>query len=91
MFVNLPITVYLIDADYSGLYNVTFPAGVTSVPFNISIYDIEDNENFTLIINTDSLPGGIIAGSPNKVTVIMRNDDSKCTQCMYVTTTMLAI
>ena len=51
--------------------------------FNISILDddlLEDNENFTLTINIDSLPDGITTGNPSKVTVIIRNDDSKYTQ-----------
>ena len=51
--------------------------------FNISILDddvLEDNENFTLTINTDSLPDGISTDNPSKVTVIIRNDDSKYTQ-----------
>ena len=55
-------------------------AGVTSVSLDISILDddvIEDNENFTLTINIDSLPDGIITSNPSKVTVIIRNDDSK--------------
>ena len=42
--------------DYtSGPYSVTFPAGVTSVPFSISINEeniLEENENFTLTINS---------------------------------------
>ena len=66
---------------WSGPYNVTFPAGVTRVSFNISICDddlLEDNENFSLTINADSLPDGIIIGSPSTVMMIIRNDDSKC-------------
>ena len=61
-------------------------AGVTSVSLDISILDddvIEDNENFTLTINIDSLPDGIITSSPSKVTVIIRNDDSKCYNTYY--------
>ena len=64
------------DYDF-GPYNVTFPAGVTTVSFNISIIDdyiLEDNENFTLIINTDSLPDGVITGNPSRVTMIIIND-----------------
>ena len=72
---------------YSGPYNVTFPAGVTSVSFNISIYDddvLEDNENFSLAINIDSLPYGVIIGSPSTVLMIIRNDDSKFAKYMHV-------
>ena len=65
------------------------------MPFNISIYDdndiYEDDENFTLTINTDSLPDGIIAGSPNKVIVIMRNNDSKCIQYVHISQTMIML
>ena len=48
--------------------------------FNISIHDddlYENNENFTLIINTDSLPDGIITGSPSRAAMIIIND-GKC-------------
>ena len=48
--------------------------------FNISIHDdnmYEDDENFTLTINNDSLPDGIITGSPSTVIMIIRDDDSK--------------
>ena len=51
--------------------------------FNISIFDddvLEDNENFTLTINTESLPDGIIIDNPSTVVMIIRNDDSKCTK-----------
>ena len=68
--------------DYtSGPYSVTFPAGVMSVPFNISInYDniFEDNENFTLTINS-SLPTGVMVDNPGQttVTIIDEFQDSK--------------
>ena len=65
--------------DYqSGLYNVTFLAGVTEVSFSIPIYDddtVEANENFSLIIYTNSLPSGVIVGNPNRAVMIIRNDD----------------
>ena len=67
--------------DYtSGPYSVTFPAGVMSVPFNISIIDdniLEDNENFTLTINS-SLPTGIMVGNPGQATVPIVDNDGKC-------------
>ena len=77
------VTFYLIGyVDYeSGPYKITFPAGLTRMSFNISIFDddvLEDNENFTLTINTESLPDGIIIDSPSRVVMIIRNDDSKC-------------
>ena len=59
---------------------------MTSVSFDISILDddiIEDNKDFTLTINIDLLPDGIITSSPSTVTVIIRNDDSKCYIAYY--------
>ena len=52
---------------------MTFPAGVTNVTFSVTINNdtiLEDNEKFSLTINTDSLPNNIIAGTPSTVTVI---------------------
>ena len=57
-----------------------FPAGVTKGSIRISISNdrtVEDNEAFQIVINTDSLPNGIVTGNPSKATVIIRNDDSK--------------
>ena len=66
--------------DYtSGPYSVTFPAGVTSVPFNISINDdniSEENENFTLTIDS-SLPTGVMVGNPGQATVTIMDNDCK--------------
>ena len=65
--------------DYaSGPYSVTLPAGVMSVPFNISINDdntFEDNENFTLTINS-SQPT-IMFGNPGQATVTIVDNDRK--------------
>ena len=66
--------------DYtSGPYSVTFPAGVMSVPFNISINDdniFEENENFTLTINS-SLPTGVMVGNPGQATMTIVDNDCK--------------
>ena len=66
--------------DYtSGPYSVTFPAGVMSVPFSISINDdniFEENENFTLTINS-SLPTGVMAGNPGQATMTIVDNDCK--------------
>ena len=83
----LIVLFYLIGGiDYeSGPYDVIFPAGVTSMSFNILIYDddlLEDNENFTLTIKAESLPVGISISSPSTVIMIIRNDDSKCVKSM---------
>ena len=49
--------------DYtSGPYNVTFPAGITNVSFDVVIKDnkiLEGNEYFTLSINASNLPNNI--------------------------------
>ena len=61
---------------YNLLHSVTFPAGVMSVPFNVSINDdniFEDNENFILTINS-SLPTGVMV---NQATVTVMDNDRK--------------
>ena len=66
--------------DYtSGPYSVTFPAGVMSVSFSISINDdniFEENENFTLTINS-SLPTGVMVGNSGQATMTIRDNDCK--------------
>ena len=66
--------------DYtSGPYSVTFPAGVASVPFNIPINDdniFEENENFTLTINS-SLSTGVMVGNPGKTTMTIIDNNCK--------------
>ena len=71
---------------YPGPYNVTFPAGVTRVILNISITDddaVEGNENFTLSVDTNALPSGVISISPYKVTAIIMDDDCKLPMKFY--------
>ena len=67
--------------DYgSGPYTVTFPAGVTSVPFDIPINDdmiSEANEDFTLTIDPSSLPTGGTVGNPGSAVVTIIDDDRK--------------
>ena len=48
--------------------------------FNVSMLDdmFESNEDVSLTIDTDSLPDGIITGSPSEVMVVTRNNKSKC-------------
>ena len=64
--------------DYtSGPYSVTFPAGVMNVPFNISINDdniFEENENFTLTINS-LLHTGVMVGNPDQAAVTIIDND----------------
>ena len=75
------ISVYLtgggVDYD-SGPFDITFPAGETLAIFNVSIIDdniMEGNENFTLSINSSSLPNGVAIGDPGHTTVIIIDDD----------------
>ena len=67
--------------DYnSGPYSVQFNVGVTIVSFNVTLKEDstkEDNETFTLSINSSSLPSSIIIGDDSQTTVTIRNDDGK--------------
>ena len=67
--------------DYdSGPYTVTFPAGETRIPFNVTINDddiYEGNETFMLTIDETSLPGGVVRGNPGQATVTIVDDDRK--------------
>ena len=66
--------------DYGSVpYNVTFPAGATTVEFDATINDdkiLEKDENFMLIINSSSLPDRVVvANTNNKATVTIMDDD----------------
>ena len=67
--------------DYnSGPYPVTFPAGVTSVTFDVPINDdniLEGSENFMLTIDQSSLATNVNSGIPNETTVTIVDDDCK--------------
>ena len=69
--------------DYdSGPYNITFPAGTISVPFNVSITDdnmLEDNEKFLLTVDLSSLPDNITASDPYQATVTIADKNGKLT------------
>ena len=66
--------------DYtSGPYSVTFHAGVASVLFSISFNDdntFEENENFTLTMNS-SLPTSVMVGNLGQATVTIVDNDCK--------------
>ena len=78
---NLILIFTGIGVDYdSGPYTVTFPAGVTTVSFNIPITDdriLESDEDFNLIIDASSLPNDVTTGSPQQATVTIAEDDCK--------------
>ena len=61
-------------------YNVTVPAGVTNVPFNIPIIDddvLEDNKYLHLTIDGGTLPCGFTVGNVDCTTVVIVNNDCK--------------
>jgi len=61
---------------------VTIPAGVTSADFSLSIRDddaLEDDETFTLTINSSSTPDGV-SGGPATVTIV---DDDRKLLCLW--------
>jgi len=66
-----------VDYD-SGPYSVMFTAGMTSVSFDVPINDdniLETNEDFTITINSSSLPNGVTRDSPGAATVTIMDDD----------------
>ena len=66
-----------VDYD-SGIYTVTFPAGETSVPFDVPINNdniFEGNEDFDLTIIRNTLPAGVTRDDPFRATVTIRDDD----------------
>ena len=68
-----------VDYD-SGPYTVTFPAGVTSVLFDVPIIGdniFEVNDRFMLTIRDIALPDSVIHGSPGQPTVTIWDNDHK--------------
>ena len=67
--------------DYdSGPYPITINAGQTNATFDVTINDdniLESNENFTLTINSSSLPTGVTHGDPGQATVTIMDNDRK--------------
>ena len=74
--------------DYtSGPYTVTFPAGVTIIPFDVPINDdkiSEDVENFMLTINQTSLPTDVSQHTPSKATVNIVDNERKYKICSVI-------
>ena len=66
--------------DYvSGPYNVTFPAGVTSMSLNNTVVNdeiLESDENFYLNI-CSSLPDRVAVGDINQTTVTIKDNDGE--------------
>ena len=69
------------DVDYGfGPYTVTFPAGETSVQFDIVINDdniVEGSEEFSLSIWNKSLPTTVTCINPSETTITILDNDSK--------------
>ena len=74
--------------DYtSGPYTVTFPAGVTIIPFDVAINDdkiSEGVENFMLTINQTSLPTDVSQHTPSKATVNIVDNERKYKICSVI-------
>ena len=74
--------------DYtSGPYSVTFIAGGTVALLTIPINDdntFEGNENFTLIIDSSSLPNGVTINNPSWTTVTIIEDEGNDIFCTTV-------
>ena len=67
-----------IDYD-SGPYTVSFPAGMTSISFDVPITDdniLENNEQFHLIFS-NTLPDHVTIGNPSQTIVTITDNDSK--------------
>ena len=75
--------------DYnSGPYNVTFPAGETSVSFSITINNdtvLEDNETFNLNIAENSLPENVTLGVIYLAKVIILSDGEYAVNHLFKT------
>ena len=69
------------NTDYdSGPYNVMFPAGSTSIPFDVSITNdniLESNETFSLNIISSSAPDRVSITSPRQSAMTIIDNDSK--------------
>ena len=74
--------------DYtSGLYSVTFTAGGTVALLTIPINDdetFEGNENFTLIIDSSSLPSDVTIINPSRTTVTIIEDEGNKMMINYI-------
>ena len=74
--------------DYiSGPHIATFPAGITYANVSIQITNdniFEGNENFTLAIDSSSLPSYITISKPLQATVDIIDDDRKLSLSVIV-------
>jgi len=66
-----------VDYD-SGPYTVTFPAGVTSVPFNVPIINdniFEPNEEFYLTLTPKFLPDNVFLEGILEAKIVIKGND----------------
>ena len=71
---------------YSGKYTVIFPAGVTSVPFDVPINNdalYEGNESFNLTIIRSSVPSNVGRINPSRATVTILDDEGNFMVSMH--------
>jgi len=70
------------ESDYLyEVYTVTFPANVTIQTVDILICDdsvLEQDEMFSLFIDSTSYPFSMITGSPDHVNITIVDNDGKC-------------
>ena len=74
-----------VDYD-SGPYNVTFRRHMSSNTLDVPIYDdniLEFDEQFSLTINSSSLPIGFTISDPSLAMVTIIDNDSECKQYQY--------
>ena len=65
------------DYDSTSPVNVTITGGQTEADHTINTYEDDDieNESFTVQIDTNNLPSGVVAGSPLSAAVTITDDD----------------
>jgi len=78
---NTDCVVISSENDYTiGLYNVTFPANLTSRVIDIPICDdivLEEDEEFNVSIISNSLPDNVINGSVDQSTISIADNDGE--------------
>lgn len=66
------------DNNYGpGPHLVKLTTGMTRFPFNISLDELEEHENFFLTIDRSSLPCDVNVGSQVRAAVTIREDECK--------------
>ena len=63
-----------------GQRNISFPAGVTRITFNVTIIEdniLEHNESFSVSVDPLTLPNRVTIGTSNHTTITIIDNDSK--------------